>query len=660
MFSLPHHSPRDLPFGRRQTAILFVDMQRAWVEPGRDPHVDPQAAGYFYERVQNQVIPNQQRLLRAMRAVDENVLHTVIESLTADGRDRSLDHKLSEMHLPKGSPDARVIDALEPTANEIVLPKTSSGVFNSTAIDYVLRNLGHPPPDRLRGGYRPVRGHGRARCRRPRLPGHPGRGCLRHPYPGTPPGLPGSDQGLLLDQRHRDRPATHRRPRPEQPVNRLQPVRLVSFVTTDLAGITRGRSLPLATLEEQLASGCGWVPANSSLTPQDLIDESSPWGSHGDLRLLPDPNSRVRVEQGPDAAAPALDYLHGNLVETDGTPWPACPRSLLRAEVERYRDSGLQVIAAFEHEFSLLGLPGERPAAAFSLQAQRAAGQFPGWLVSALAQAGTEPEMFLPEYGQRQYEVTCRPAQGVAAADRAVNVREVTREVARQMGLRTCFAPLPAPGAVTNGVHLHLSLQHADGSPLLYEPGRPNDLSELGEHWAAGVLAHLPALCALTAPTAASYLRLKPHHWSAAYACLGLRNREAALRICPVVSVGGKPLGKQYNLEFRPMDATACPHLAMAAVLIAGRLGIERRLPLRALADIDPHGLSDEERQARGIQALPATLGDALDCLQRDEALCAELPKPLLDTYLAMKRHELALTAGLSDDDLCRHYAELY
>ena len=408
-------------------------------------------------------------------------------------------------------------------------------------------------------------------------------------------------------------------------MNRLQPVRLVSFVTTDLAGITRGRSLPLATLEEQLASGCGWVPANSSLTPQDLIDESSPWGSHGDLRLLPDPNSRVRVEQGPDAAAPALDYLHGNLVETDGTPWPACPRGLLLAEVERYRDSGLQVIAAFEHEFSLLGLPGERPAAAFSLQAQRAAGQFPGWLVSALAQAGTEPEMFLPEYGQRQYEVTCRPAQGVAAADRAVNVREVTREVARQMGLRTCFAPLPAPGAVTNGVHLHL-----------------------------------PALCALTAPTAASYLRLKPHHWSAAYACLGLRNREAALRICPVVSVGGKPLGKQYNLEFRPMDATACPHLAMAAVLIAGRLGIERRLPLRALADVDPHGLSDEERQARGIQALPATLGDALDCLQRDETLCAELPKPLLDTYLAMKRHELALTAGLSDDDLCRHYAELY
>ncbi|MGC3048273.1 cysteine hydrolase, partial [Pseudomonas aeruginosa] len=77
MFSLPNHSPRDLPFGISQNAILYDDMQRAWVEPGRDPHVDPQAAGYFYERVQIQEIPNQQRLLRAMRAVDENVLHTV-------------------------------------------------------------------------------------------------------------------------------------------------------------------------------------------------------------------------------------------------------------------------------------------------------------------------------------------------------------------------------------------------------------------------------------------------------------------------------------------------------------------------------------------------------------------------------------------------------
>jgi len=141
VFSLPHQSPRDLPFTRGQTAILFVDMQNAWVIPGRDAHVDPATHSYFYDRVEASVIPNQQRLLAAMREVGGEVLHTIIESLTADGRDRSLDHKLSDMHLPKGSPDAQVIDALAPRENEIVLPKTSSGVFNSTAIDYVLRNL---------------------------------------------------------------------------------------------------------------------------------------------------------------------------------------------------------------------------------------------------------------------------------------------------------------------------------------------------------------------------------------------------------------------------------------------------------------------------------------------------------------------------------------
>ncbi|KDD71049.1 isochorismatase [Pseudomonas mandelii PD30] len=142
MFTLPHHSPRDLPFVTDHTALLLVDMQRAWLEPQFDPHLNGPDAEYFLTRTHMQVVPNQRRLLSAFRSTRQNVLHTIIESLTADGRDRSLDHKLSDMHLPKGSPQARIIDDLTPAENEIVLPKTSSGVFNSTNIDYVLRNLG--------------------------------------------------------------------------------------------------------------------------------------------------------------------------------------------------------------------------------------------------------------------------------------------------------------------------------------------------------------------------------------------------------------------------------------------------------------------------------------------------------------------------------------
>jgi biuret amidohydrolase len=141
MFSLPHRSPRDLPFVADHTALLLVDMQRAWLEPEFDPHLQDADAQYFLQRTRTQVIPNQQKLLAAMRGARQNVLHTLIESLTADGRDRSLDHKLSDMHLPKGSPQAAIINELAAGENEIILPKTSSGVFNSTPIDYVLRNL---------------------------------------------------------------------------------------------------------------------------------------------------------------------------------------------------------------------------------------------------------------------------------------------------------------------------------------------------------------------------------------------------------------------------------------------------------------------------------------------------------------------------------------
>jgi nicotinamidase-related amidase len=97
---------------------------------------------YFYRRTREVLLPNAVRLMRTARTGHIEIVYTIIESLTKDGRDRSLDHKLSNIHLPKGHPDARVVDEIAPAEDEIVLPKTSSGVFNSTNIDYVLRNLG--------------------------------------------------------------------------------------------------------------------------------------------------------------------------------------------------------------------------------------------------------------------------------------------------------------------------------------------------------------------------------------------------------------------------------------------------------------------------------------------------------------------------------------
>jgi nicotinamidase-related amidase len=134
---------RDGPFQSGATALLLIDMQRIWLEPGVDPiHPERGADHPFYRTTSSVTIPNQERLLEAARAHGVEVLHTIIQSLTEDGRDRSLDHKLTPIHIPPSLAERLPVPSLTPKGDEILIPKTSSGVFNSTNIDYVLKNLG--------------------------------------------------------------------------------------------------------------------------------------------------------------------------------------------------------------------------------------------------------------------------------------------------------------------------------------------------------------------------------------------------------------------------------------------------------------------------------------------------------------------------------------
>jgi nicotinamidase-related amidase len=135
----------DLSFRQRavepdRTALLVIDLQKGEYNPDKIA-AEPQHA-HLFERIREVVIPNGQKLLAACRAAGVEVIYTVVESLTLDGRDRSLDYKVSGIFFPKGSWGAEVLDELKPLPNEIVIPKTSSSLFNSTNFEYVLRNLG--------------------------------------------------------------------------------------------------------------------------------------------------------------------------------------------------------------------------------------------------------------------------------------------------------------------------------------------------------------------------------------------------------------------------------------------------------------------------------------------------------------------------------------
>lgn len=139
---------REVPLDREVSALLFIDVQNfaARRDGGEfkdvpDSEIEGQY-GYYFDRLRSLAVPNMQKLQTAFREAGIEVLYTTIESLTKDGRDRSLDYKITGFNVPKGSHDGKVIDELAPGDDEIVLPKSSSSVFISTHIDYLLRNLG--------------------------------------------------------------------------------------------------------------------------------------------------------------------------------------------------------------------------------------------------------------------------------------------------------------------------------------------------------------------------------------------------------------------------------------------------------------------------------------------------------------------------------------
>lgn len=434
-------------------------------------------------------------------------------------------------------------------------------------------------------------------------------------------------------------------------------VDLVMLTCCDLGGIVRGRSLPAAELPAHVETGVGWVPANHALTPLGGLAEPNPFGSIGDLRLLPDRATHTRIDG--DEAASGFELVVCDIVETDGAPWECCPRTFLRTALEELSSElGATLHASFEHEFQLTS--PHAPALPFSLEAQRLAEPFASAVMGALAGVAAQPERFMPEFGEHQFEIPVMPAEGVAAADRSVVVKEVVREVARRTGARASFAPLASPDGPGNGAHIHFSLADGDGGRPFYDADAEYGLSELGLRFAAGILAHADALTALTAPSPTSAARLAPHHWSAGAVCLGARNREALLRIPPVLTLGELEAAPQLRLEYRAADAAANPYLALGALVRAGLDGVRGELEAPPVLDRDPAQLGPAEAERFRVGGLPRSLDDALAAFEGDETARAWMSPLLYEAYVTLKHAEIDGTASEDLAQRCARYARIY
>jgi glutamine synthetase len=417
---------------------------------------------------------------------------------------------------------------------------------------------------------------------------------------------------------------------------------LVLTCTCEIAGRVRGKGFPASELQTRLKTGVGWVPTNTMISALGPIADT-PFGALDDLILVPDPDVRVEVDFG-DGSASERWYL-GDIRRTNGTPWECCPREFLRRGLRDLGAEGFGLYGAFEHEFTLPEME-DRPGAPYSLDAYRRQGRFGEVLTAAMRQAGLEPDSFMAEYAARQYEVTMAPASGIRIADNAVILREMVRATAFRLDQRASFAPIMDPAGVGNGVHLHFSLTDRDGRPATHEAGRPLGLSPGAAHFMAGIATHLPAIVAVTAPCPVSYIRLRPNRWAPTQAYLAAGDREASLRICPVLDLPGLDKVRQFHAEYRPADGAASPYLALGVIVHAGVDGMRRKIPLKASKEEAP--------------ALPQTLGEALDRLEATPEARDWFGPVYLDAYLRHKRAELLMVADKSEEAQCALYASSY
>ena len=298
------------------------------------------------------------------------------------------------------------------------------------------------------------------------------------------------------------------------------------------------------------------------------------------------------------------------------------------------------------------------PGPGFSFEAQRLVEPFAPLVFAALRQAGLEPETFLPEYGRAVRDPLLPGAGPRRRRPGRCDAGGGPRGGAHP-GLPGELHPDGCPGGVGSGVHIHMSPWTRRDDRRSTTPDRPGRMSLLAARFAAGILEHLPALCAFTAPSVVSYLRLGPHHWSAAFGTMSERDREATIRIPPLVELsGGDPAPVQPRVPRRRRRGLPAPRARRAR---PGRRARHPRGAPRATPDGgDVSELDDEERRRLGVKTLPASLEEALRALEADEVVRSWVPDDLLECHIGVKRTEISLLQGLSLEEACERYLSVY
>ena len=410
---------------------------------------------------------------------------------------------------------------------------------------------------------------------------------------------------------------------------REQNIHFIRMQFTDIFGQLKNVTLPASQIEKAVDGQIMFD--GSSIEGYTRIEES-------DQYLRPDLGTFVVLPWDQEYGVSARMIC--DVYNPDGAPFAGDPRGILHRVLAEAAKMGYTFNVGPECEFFLFktdenGKPTTRtndevgyfdqgPLDTANLTRQK--------ICLALEEMGFEIEASHHECAAGQHEIDFKYADALTAADDIMTFKLAVKTLAQKDGLHATFMPKPLFGVAGNGMHINMSLFHG-GKNAFYDEGGERRLSPIAYQFIAGVLDHVPAICALTNPLVNSYKRLVPGFEAPCYISWSTGNRSALIRV-------PAPRGASTRVELRNPDPSCNPYLALAVCLAAGLDGIKRGLTPPDEVTDNIYELSPSERKAKGVGSLPDSLKAAMDALRDDELICGVLGTHALLQYLRGKEEE--------------------
>ena len=408
-------------------------------------------------------------------------------------------------------------------------------------------------------------------------------------------------------------------------------VRLIRLWFTDVLGQLKSVAITPAELEGGFEEGM-WFDG-SAIDGFSRVQES-------DVLARPDPNTFELLPWAEDDENSARMFC--DIENLDGTPFEGDPRQVLKRNLDRAHERGFTFFCAPEMEFFYFGhgdptreLVPLDSGSYFDLTTADVASDLRKRTIHMLEGMGIPIEYSFHEDSPSQHEIDLRYTDALTMADNVMTFRLVVREIALERGAYATFMPKPLHGVQGSGMHTHLSLFEGDTNAF-HDPDDEYKLSKVGRSFIAGLLTHAREITAITNQLVNSYKRLIPGSEAPVHVSWARNNRSALVRV-PLAKAGKE---SSTRIEYRSPDPACNPYLAYSVMLAAGLKGLEEGYELGPEAAANVFELTDEERAAEGITALPQSLAEALDEMERSELVAEALGEHIFEWFLRNKRSE--------------------